>query len=238
MRWLLSDDGGKALTDLLRERPLLVFDFDGTLAPVVKRPEHAKMRPQTEKLLVAVARHHAVAVLSGRQRADVASRLGPAPVRWVVGNHGAEWERAELRLLRRVRRWRETLEPQLFDGVRLEDKGVSLTLHFRGVQNPRATEHRLRAMAEQLDGVALKRGKRVLNLLPAGSPDKGDALRRLKRLSRSRCALYVGDDETDEDAFGVRGALTVRVGARRHSKARWFLHGQREIDALLQRLVG
>jgi trehalose 6-phosphate phosphatase len=236
VRWLLSDDGGKALTALLVERPLLVFDFDGTLAPMVKQPERAKMRPLTEKLLEAVAQHYDVAVLSGRQRADVAARLGAVRVRWVVGNHGAEWERAEARLLNRVKRWREALEPQLFDGVRLEDKGLSLTLHYRGVADPRGTERRLRALASELDGIALKRGKRVLNLLPAGSPDKGDALRRLKRLSRSRWALYVGDDETDEDAFGVRGALSVRVGLRRTSKAKWFLHGQREIDALLERL--
>jgi trehalose 6-phosphate phosphatase len=237
MKWLLSIDGAAQLETLKRERPLLVFDFDGTLAPMVRMPERAHMRPKTAKLLRELSKRRDVAVLSGRKRDDVAGRLDEATIRWVVGNHGAEWERVAPRLLRRVAVWRELLEPQLFEGVRLEDKGLSLTLHYRGVKNPHATVRRLRALVAGLEGVTLKPGKRVLNLLPAGSPNKGDALKRLRRLSLCGAALYVGDDDTDEDAFAVRGALSVRVGPSKRSRAKWFLHGQAEIDALLERLM-
>jgi trehalose 6-phosphate phosphatase len=236
VKWVLSSAGAAELEALLDSRPLLVFDFDGTLAPVVRRPETAHMRPRTSKLLREVAQHHAVAVLSGRQRQDVARRLDAAAVQWVVGNHGAEWERVPPRLRLRVERWRDALEPALFAGVRLEDKGLSLSLHYRGIKNPKDTERRLKALVGPLRGVALKPGKRVLDLTPAGSPNKGDALRRLRRLSLCGAALYVGDDDTDEDAFGVRGALGIRVGASRRSRASWFLRGQGEIDLLLERL--
>src|SRR6185436_11004801 len=124
-------------------------------APMVKRPETAHMRPRTAQLLQRLSRKRVVAVLSGRQRADVAGRLGRAHIRWVVGNHGAEWERVEPRLERRVAYWREQLEPKLFDGVRLEDKGLSLSLHFRGVKDSRLMERRLKALARELDGVRL-----------------------------------------------------------------------------------
>jgi trehalose 6-phosphate phosphatase len=237
VKWLLSSAGDVELDALKRARPLFVFDFDGTLAPMVRWPERAHMRPRTAKLLRELASRHVVAVLSGRQRADVASRLDAATIRWVVGNHGAEWERVAPRLKRRVDAWRVALEPAMFEGVELEDKGLSLSLHFRGARDPDWAERKLRALAAGLEGVALKRGKRVLNLLPAGSPNKGDALKRLRRLSLCGAALYVGDDDTDEDAFAVRGALGVRVGPSKHSRAKWFLRGQAEIDALLKRLM-
>jgi trehalose 6-phosphate phosphatase len=237
VRWLLSKDGEQQLEALKHSRPLLVFDFDGTLAPMVRRPESARMRPKTASLLRELSRRHVVAVLSGRQRADVAARLDEAAIRWVVGNHGAEWERVEPRLKRRVARWREQLLPALFEGVRLEDKGVSLSLHYRGVKDPRGTERKLRALARALDGVDVKSGKRVLNLMPAGSPNKGDALKRLRRLALCSAALYVGDDETDEDAFAVRGAVSVRVGPKQRSRARWYLRRQSEIDRLLEELM-
>jgi trehalose 6-phosphate phosphatase len=237
VKWLLSKDGAQQLIALKREHPLLVFDFDGTLAPMVRVPDRAHMRPKTAALLRELARRHAVAVLSGRKRADVAARLDRAAIRWVVGNHGAEWERVEPRVERRVARWREQLLPALFDGVRLEDKGVSLTLHYRGVKNPRATERRLKALARTLDGVDVKSGKRVINLMPAGSPNKGDALKRLRRLALCNAALYVGDDDTDEDAFAVRGAVSVRVGPSKRSRARWYLRRQSEIDRLLEELM-
>ena len=83
-------------------------------------------------------------------------------------------------------------------------------------------------------------GKMVINLVPAGLPHKGDALRRLMRLSHRRIALYVGDDHTDEDVFRLAadaGVVGVRVGRTRHSAASWFLRDQQEVDELLSRLL-
>src|SRR5687768_14195664 len=70
---------------------LLVFDFDGTLAPIVRAPEKAAMRALSRRRLIAVAERQPVAVLSGRARADLLPRLAGVPLRHIVGSHGAEW---------------------------------------------------------------------------------------------------------------------------------------------------
>ena len=80
----------------------------------------------------------------------------------------------------------------------------------------------------------------VVNLLPEGAPTKGTALERARRLLVCDLALYVGDDETDEDVFGVSGPerlLSVRVGSAPQSRALYCLKHQGEIDGLLRRLV-
>jgi trehalose 6-phosphate phosphatase len=83
-------------------------------------------------------------------------------------------------------------------------------------------------------------GKLVVNLVPAGAPNKGTALVELRKAEQADTALYVGDDVTDEDVFELEqpGRLVgVRVGASRSSAAAYFLRHQREVDRLLGRLV-
>ncbi|MCY7314386.1 MAG: trehalose-phosphatase [Rubrivivax sp.] len=84
-----SPDGDDALRRLLQARPLLAFDFDGTLAPIVDDPAQARATPDVAARLQALAARWPVAVITGRARADVQMRLGFKP-RFLVGNHGAE----------------------------------------------------------------------------------------------------------------------------------------------------
>lgn len=79
----------------------------------------------------------------------------------------------------------------------------------------------------------------MLNVVPAEAPDKGAALLRAREQLRCRRALYVGDDDTDEDVFALRlpEVLGIRVGERRSSQARYALRSQLEIDALLALLA-
>src|SRR5262245_9730135 len=90
MRRLLTPRNRELLRSFLQAKVLLAFDYDGTLAPIVTDPDQAYMRESTRNLLDHVARAYPCVVISGRARADVASRLGGAPVRDVVGNHGSE----------------------------------------------------------------------------------------------------------------------------------------------------
>ncbi len=238
MRDLLAAAQRPVLLELTARRTLIAFDFDGTLAPIVASRDRARLRARTARLLRAVAGSWPCAVISGRARADVDGRLGGAPVIAVVGNHGAEQRPAltgATRWRARARRWRLALEVSLsgLHGVDLEDKRLSLAVHVRRASARPAVE----AALQRLRGARVVQGKRVLNLVPRGAPDKGMALARLTRRGGFERVLFVGDDGTDEDVFRRDlGAPTVgvRVGRQAGSAARYYLKKQGDVDRLLE----
>jgi len=231
-----------ALERLAHARALLAFDYDGVLAPLVRDPDGARMRPSTRRLLVRVARAWPVAVVSGRAYAHTA-RLTEGLVPVVVGNHGYELGHARTvppSVLRQVGRWRDALARDL-EGVRgvfIEDKRSTLSVHYGLERRWRSVEEAVHREAARLDGARLVRGKKVLNVIPAGFPDKGDAIRALLRKLGLETALYAGDDVTDEDAFALGPPLVlgVRVGPGR-SRAPFRLSTQDRIDELLEILL-
>jgi trehalose 6-phosphate phosphatase len=240
MRDLLALRNRSVLGRLLRGRPLLAFDYDGTLAPIVSDPELAAMRDRTRRLLSELAHLRPCVVISGRSRADVARRLRGVAVRGVVGNHGLDPWHGAARVLREVRAWLSPLRRGLagFRGVEIEDKLLSVTVHFRRSRRKEAVQASLRRVASGLNGARLVPGKQVLNLVPRGAPHKGVALEQARRRLRCDTALFVGDDQTDEDAFSLsRHLLAVRVGRHADSLAPYFIRSQREVDALLRRLL-
>lgn len=245
MKRLFDRDGRRALEAALRTHPLLAFDFDGTLAPIVDRPDQARVAPGVSERLGRLAQLQPVAVVTGRAVADVARRLGFTP-RFIVGNHGAEDPEAGHRPdLGRLDRLRAQLAARAGDlhaaGVELEDKRFSLALHYR------LAPDRPRAMAlidALLDGLdpALKTfgGKHVVNVVPADAPDKGDAVVALVRRAGCGAAVFVGDDVNDEAVFAraAPGWLTVRVGrGGRGSRAAFFLADHSEVEALLDSML-
>ena len=90
MRHLFSTDGEAALRAVMQRRPLLAFDFDGTLAPIVARPDQATVPEPVSRGLAKLAERWPVAVITGRSVADVSPRLGFTP-RYIIGNHGVEY---------------------------------------------------------------------------------------------------------------------------------------------------
>jgi trehalose-phosphatase len=242
MKAILSDDTRGTLDALARERALLVFDFDGTLAPIVEQPGSAAMRDSTRALLRVASLLYPCAVVSGRSRADLCPRLEGVPLLAFVGNHGAEagFGPVDLGPRPRVEGWIASLRSALagVPGVEIEDKGLSVALHYRCAANVRAAEARARAAAEALEGARVFDGHAVVNVAPAGAPDKGAAVAALLRRIGWRQALYVGDDVTDEDAFAADGVtVSVRVGRSSRSAARFFLPRQADVDALLRGLI-
>jgi trehalose 6-phosphate phosphatase len=220
---------------------LLAFDFDGTLAPIVSAREDAAMTATTRRLLGEVALRYPCVVLSGRSRADLTPRLRGLPLREIVGNHGLEppsgLGRRTARFAAQVARWAPQLVRALrpHQGVVVENKGVSMAVHFR------ASREKSRARRAILDALAplgplrILGGKQVINVLPPGATDKGLALEAARRRAGCEAALYVGDDETDEDVFALRAGRTlgIRVGRRRGSRAEYYLRDRDEIDVLL-----
>jgi trehalose 6-phosphate phosphatase len=240
MRDVLARTERHVLEGFARSRMLLALDFDGTLAPIVADPARAAMRPSTRRLLGQVARAYPCVVISGRARADVLRRVRGLGVREVIGNHGIEADGAAA--LPEVRRWIPLLEQRLgrLQGVTIEDKGLSLAVHYRRSRAKRAARARILAAAAGLGDVRLVAGKQVLDVLPPGAPDKGLALERVRARLGCETAVYVGDDETDEDVFALarsRRLLGIRVGPRRGSAAAYYIRTQAEIDLLLDRLL-
>jgi trehalose 6-phosphate phosphatase len=122
----------------------------------------------------------------------------------------------------------------------IEDKGLSIAVHYRRAPAEARARALVHAAARTLGRARLVGGKRVLNVLPAEAPDKGAALERARSRLRCRRAVYVGDDETDEDVFArarPERLLTIRVGRSRRSSAAYYVRTQAEIDALLRLLL-
>ncbi len=235
MRHILAESERPVLEGLARSRSLLGFDFDGTLAPIVSLPDAAQMRETTRAALSRVAARYPVAVVSGRALPDLRGRLEGSAVQVMVGNHGVETAEGSARYLGLVQGWRRALEGRLagIAGVEVEDKGYSLSVHYR-----RAPERwsELAALVAGLDGARVVSGKMVFNVVPEGAAHKGDALATLCAAEGADVALFVGDDVTDEDVFATTDparVVSVRVGQWRASRASHYLQHQGEIDALL-----
>ena len=180
---------------------LVAFDYDGTLAPIVTLPERARMRVSTRRLLRLVAERYPCIVISGRARDDLIRRLRDIPVVHVSGNHGLEPWAEDVRYVLQVREWIKQLAPRLApcQGVIIEDKIYSLSIHYRAARDRQQAARAIDAAVRDLTGTRRIGGKLVLNLVPAGAPNKGAALERARRLLVCDAALYVGDDETDEE---------------------------------------
>lgn len=236
----LFDDGLPALEALVRGKVLLAFDYDGTLAPIVASPRRAHMRDSTRALFGELAQRLPCAVIAGRAREDVLTFLDGVRPALVLGDHGASLG-APGPGLELIREWRAELDERLetLPGVVIEEKPYSLAIHYRSCPDPHTARVRARQASAGLESVRVMGGVKAVNLLPAGLPDKGQAL--LQACAHLGCerALFVGDDDTDEAAFAASGerVVGVRVGPGLRSAARYHLRDQVEIDALLQRLI-
>ncbi len=196
----------------LREEPRLaavLLDVDGTLAPIVSRPELAAVPEETRAEVRRLAERYAlVACVSGRTGEDAARLVGVEGVVY-VGVHGLE-------LAPEAERWRETLRPFAAEAWPwVEDKGLTVAFHWRNAENEDEARRTLEAAAARAEAAGLQArwGRKVLELRPPVAADKGTAVRSLLAERGLRRALYAGDDTTDLDAFrGFEGLeLAVRV---------------------------
>ena len=220
----------------LAARPAgLVTDLDGTLAPIVSVPSEARLVQGTAAVLRDLASRLAVvAVITGRAAADARRILGDAgDLVLVIGNHGLEWldpgsatpgvddQLAPLRLvldglLARI---------PAMEGVTVEDKGLSATIHYRQAPDPEAARIRLRAALGDQGGTGLelREGRRSIELRPVGRGDKGTAVQAVVERFGLRGLVVAGDDTTDLDMFasaseerthGLTAALFGVAGGR------------------------
>jgi trehalose 6-phosphate phosphatase len=197
----------------------VLLDFDGTLSPIVARPELAKMRDAARRSLMRlVGRYPLVAVISGRTDGELASLVDVPGVR-LVGMYGmgdpgelpAGMAEAVAGAAARIA------------GARVESKGSSIAVHVRGTPDPEAAADALREPLDAIGrthGFEVIAGKRVLELVREGRPMKEGAVERLVVDERLGAALFAGDDMADLRAFAAldrlseRGVLTVKIAVR------------------------
>ncbi len=235
---------------VMRRRPVLGFDFDGTLAPIVQRPDDARIPAPVTERLQKLALLRPVVVVSGRAVNDLRGRLGFTP-HHVVGSHGAD-DPAAAEGTQLAAAHEAALEPlrahllahaaELAEAkVTLEDKRQSIALHYRGARRPAQARALLARLLDPVPaGVTLFAGKRVVNAAASAAPDKARAMKDLVLRCGADCALFAGDDVNDEPVFEAAPPdwLTVRVGrGRGGSHARFFVDGPQQMSELLQRAL-
>jgi trehalose 6-phosphate phosphatase len=201
----------------------VLLDVDGVLAPIVRHADDAHVPEPTRVPLIAVAKRYGlVACVSGR-RATTARRIVSLGSITYVGNHGAELLRGgatEVELdpevaawSRRMAEWSERAwNDQLHRlRVRSEDKDVIRAFHWRGAPDEKAAEAAVRQLAEQAeeDGFVVHWGRKVLEVRPPVELNKGRGVERLLDGTDISAAVYVGDDNTDLDAFEALRRLTA-----------------------------
>ena len=221
----------------------LLFDVDGTLAPIVARPELAAVPEATRaELRRLVGRYRLVACISGRAGDDARALVGVDGVEY-VGNHGLELDARAAELAEAVARFRDAV------AWPAEDKGLSLSYHYRGAADEGEARAELARVAERAaaQGLVPRWGRKVLEIRPPVPADKGTAVRTLLARAGATRALYAGDDATDLDAFaglaaaGLDHAVRIAVASREGPRelvdaADLVVTGPGELAALLASL--
>jgi len=234
-------------------RLFLFFDFDGTLVPIQNNPADCSLSPRVRDQLekIALSGSASIAILSGRSLPDIRKRVQIKGI-YYGGNHGLEISGPQIRFIHpEAKSFKHTIDrvyqsiakaTKNFQGVFIEKKNLSFTLHYRmaGKENKALVRHIFhKTISEEFAGHAFKviKGKKVLELAPDVLWDKGRAaLFILQRLNMDYLPVYVGDDLTDETAFRAlkENGITIRVGRSKKTEAQYYLKGHWEILQFLK----
>lgn len=242
---------------------LLLSDYDGTLTPIVSRPEEALLSLEVREKLRVLAEKpsFSVGIISGRSMAELRSMVAIEGI-YYAGNHGLEIEGPGIRFVSETARLAQATIKDLagqmatalenITGVIVEDKGLSLSVHYRLVKKGdegtvAETFRKLTSPLLDEGKVRVTSGKKVWEVRPPIDWHKGKAveaitgeIKTLLKLERV-LTIYLGDDTTDEDAFRVmkrpEGWSIFVGGENPTSSADYFLNSTIEVEELLSRLL-
>lgn len=241
----------------------LFCDYDGVLATIAPRPQDARLNKETLRLLRRLCDHHSMHmnIVSGRSLADISMRVGVSGITY-AGNHGLEIDGPCIQKVQQIpkhmhdtmRTLTGTLQRAMrsYPGVIVEDKTLVVAVHFRQAESdqiPLILSEFSALVADRNSDRLLRvtSGKCVIEVRPNVDWDKGKAVRFLleKRhgahWSKHVLPVYLGDDETDEDAFlALRDhGITVRVGhpSSAQSAAHYTLQNTDEVHIFLDQLL-
>lgn len=257
----LFEDWDRIKQNLNNKFIALFLDYDGTISPIADNPETAFIPKETRQLLYKLLKSPVfrLAIISGRALKDIKEKIGIEGIIY-AGNHGLEIEGPKIKFESSSSvRYKETLQ-RIKDGLNtklstikgafIEDKGLSLSIHYRLAD--RSQTAKLKALLREStilytakDKIRIEEGKKVFEIRPAVEWDKGKVV--LWLLARWKFSLhdkdimpvYLGDDISDEDAFGIlrNKGLTVFIGRPRPSYANYYLKDTREVYEFLNKLL-
>jgi trehalose-phosphatase len=247
---------GEIVPRLRAGRPAVFLDYDGTLTPIVRRPSEAALDEAARAAVLDLATHCPVGVISGRDLADVRKMVGIDGISY-AGGHGFDILAADGTRHRRAEEYAGALGGAAAElesalrtvpGAWIERKRFAVAVHVREVEDDLVpfVEGVTHAVAEQHPELRQTGGKRVFELRPAVPWDKGKALLELLELlglgGADVVPVYVGDDETDEDAFvAIRtsgiGVVVRGEGDDRPTAAHYALASPAEVRVFLEALA-
>ncbi|MBU1006196.1 MAG: trehalose-phosphatase [Candidatus Omnitrophica bacterium] len=257
MKYLFKD-WGRFYSNIKRAPGVFLFlDYDGTLTPIVSRPEDARLPNAVKTLIKQLQKDHRfnIAIISGRSLKDIKKMVSIREIIY-AGNHGLEISGAGGKadmfkaggastkyLFKKIK---TSLEKQLsrVKGAWVEDKGCTLSVHFRlveGKKKPLVKKLFRKTITPYIlaKRVKVSSGKMVLEVRPGVEWDKGKAVLRI--LGRRKVLpVYIGDDVTDMDAFrAIKGrGISIFVGSPKPGiKADYFLKNPKEVKHLLKSLT-
>lgn len=238
---------------------VLFFDYDGTLTPIVERPENATLSSQSRELLERLSKKYTVSIISGRDRAEVQSLVNIDSL-YYAGNHG--FDIAGPANTSYIHPSAKIVQPYLsradvyiseslssIGGILIERKRFSIAVHYRLV-NPRDVEtigKELAAICDVIKGLKITSGKKVFELQPDIEWNKGKAvlwliekLFPIPSLSPDTLFMYLGDDITDEDAFREIEGIGISVLVGSHGSmtaAKYHFDSVTQVYSLINTLI-
>lgn len=232
---------------------MLLLDFDGTISPIVSRPENAYLPERNRRALALISRYHPIAVITGRSLSFIRKKV---PIRRVLfgASHGIELDAgsgacavfvstAVIRKLKQIRSWLNGMLRE-YPRLLIEEKRFSIAFHYHLL--PKAqTASFLKRVALILKPfkesriIKIFEDKKTIEFVPKCYRTKGDVARILlgiaeKRFKKQLLPIYIGDTSSDEDAFRVlRSGITIRVGKKKGSEAQYYFTNRKEVDSFL-----
>lgn len=246
------------ITTQIKNNPtkILMLDFDGTLTPIIQTPKEAKLPVETKNLLKQLCQkpNLYLAIISGRKLADIKKKIGLPNIIY-GGNHGLEGEILHKRysfpipnktlvILENIKKQLNKIADQ-FAGVFIENKGLTLSLHYRLARKQEIPTIRslfkitLKPFTEDRL-ISVIPGKMVFDIRPLNDCNKGTFAKLLinkisEKTKTTPVVFFIGDDITDEDVFKeLEKKITVKVGRNSESSAKYRLKDTRDVFKFLK----
>ncbi|MDF9797468.1 trehalose 6-phosphate phosphatase [Catalinimonas alkaloidigena] len=239
------------------ERPFLFFfDFDGTLAPIVDKPEKAALTDENRVLLQKLADTYKVAIVSGRDRLDIENKVNLANL-YYAGSHGFDiagpddlnhqYPEAD-EILPELESVSNSLKELFKDEefVKIEKKKFAIAVHHRGASSAlvNEVEDKVKEKISQSENLKWDKGKSIIEIKPAVNWNKGKAVLWIMDeldMSAEKCLpIYLGDDTTDEDAFKELRDIGVSVMIEDHEQkthAQYGLNDQKQVAEFIKQIL-
>lgn len=221
------DHSEEIISRLLQHPPALFLDYDGTVTPIVERPEDARLSNDMRQVINQLVARYTVAIVSGRDVHDVRRMVGLDELVYagshgfdILGPDGLRMQQEDAhRVLPQLDQAEAALAARLggIPGVRIERKRFAIAVHFRQADQTSfgRIENLVDRTQQEWPQLRKKGGKRIFELQPDVPWDKGRAVRWLLRalnLDLSHITpMYFGDDVTDEDAFRAIGEIGIGI---------------------------